>query len=181
MKIQEVHTRSSEKGATLVEFAVVFPVAMMMIFGLIDLSLYFYYQSSMTNVARSTLRYTVTGRYAANPSAGGTNPDWLNRKQSAINEATRSLTPLLSLTPPKGEILFVNPDTGVALDNDLGGPGGKVKVIINQKISFLTPFAALIGSTTNVSGVDVPNTNYNLQVSTVYKSEGYVPKGNVTP
>lgn len=148
-----------------------------MLFGLIDISMFFYYQASMTNVVRSTLRYTVTGRYEANPNGAGTNPDYLNRKQSAINEAKRSLMPLLSLTPPKGDILFVDPDTGATLDNDLGGPGAKVKVIMKQKIDFLTPFARMIGATNGGLSTNA----YNMEVATVYKSEGYTPKTDVTP
>ena len=46
-------------GQALAEFAIVFPVAMLVIFGIIILGLYTFYQQQLTNVAREAARFAA--------------------------------------------------------------------------------------------------------------------------
>lgn len=172
-------TSKGKKGAALVEFALAFPVFIFLIFMAIDLGLYFYYQSSMSDVVRSTLRNVVTG----NLHEG----DGMTRRKSAIIDAKRHNRPLLDLdatdnvqtdpndkeTPietPNDTIVFLDPETNKNLANDLGGPEAKIKMVYRQKVSFITPLNKWFG----LIGGDADG--WNMKVSAVYQAEDYIEK-----
>lgn len=51
--------RRERRGQALVEFALVFPLASLVIFGIIVFGLYIFYQQQLTNVAREAARYAA--------------------------------------------------------------------------------------------------------------------------
>lgn len=53
------HLGRPTRGQALVEFALVFPIAMMVIFGIIVLGLWVFYQQQLTNVAREGARFAA--------------------------------------------------------------------------------------------------------------------------
>ena len=51
--------RRKREGQALVEFALIFPIAMLVIFGIIVFGLYIFYQQQLTNVAREAARFAA--------------------------------------------------------------------------------------------------------------------------
>jgi hypothetical protein len=51
--------RHEHRGQALVEFALVFPIAMLVIFSIIVMGLYIFYQQQLTNVAREAARFAA--------------------------------------------------------------------------------------------------------------------------
>ena len=51
--------RSEPRGQALVEFALIFPIAMLVITGIIVFGLYIFYQQQLTNVAREAARFAA--------------------------------------------------------------------------------------------------------------------------
>ncbi|MCZ7664093.1 MAG: pilus assembly protein [Thermoleophilia bacterium] len=61
--------RVCESGAALVEFALVLPVLLILVMGIIDFGLYFYNDLQLTQVARDAARYASVGNVADASSA----------------------------------------------------------------------------------------------------------------
>jgi Flp pilus assembly protein TadG len=153
------------RGTAMVEFALVFPVAMLLVFSVIDMSLYYYYESSMSHTLRSTLRYAITGKVMTDGSGNK-----MSRKDSAIQFARQIAPPLITITAAGNTttdtLMFCKADVSgySLLGSDLGGSGAKIKGVMRIPVTFLTPLPRLIGS-----GV----TDNTITVYTVYKSEEY--------
>ncbi len=63
------------RGQALVEFALVFPLASLLIFGIITFGLYIFYQQQLTNVAREGARYAaIHSSTAICPTSGWRDP-----------------------------------------------------------------------------------------------------------
>lgn len=61
----------SQQGAALVEFALVVPILLILVFGIIDFGLYFFNDLQLTQVARDAARYVSVGNVAeANAAIG---------------------------------------------------------------------------------------------------------------
>lgn len=62
---------TAEDGAALLEFAMLVPILLMIVFGVIDFGLYFYNDLQLTQVARDAARYASVGNVAeANVAIG---------------------------------------------------------------------------------------------------------------
>lgn len=67
--------RERPRGQALAEFALVFPIAILLIFGLVVLGLYVFYQQQLTNVAREAARYAaIHSSTAACPTSSWRDP-----------------------------------------------------------------------------------------------------------
>ncbi len=51
--------RRDRRGQALVEFALVFPIVLLVIFGIIVFGLFIFYQQQLTNVAREAARFAA--------------------------------------------------------------------------------------------------------------------------
>lgn len=66
--------RARERGAAAVEFALVLPILVVMLLGIIDFGLYFYNDLQLTHVARDAARYLSVGDVdAANATISNAN------------------------------------------------------------------------------------------------------------
>lgn len=64
--------RGREQGAALVEFALVLPILLLLLLGIIDFGFYFYNDLQLTQVARDAIRYVSVGKVAeANATIAG--------------------------------------------------------------------------------------------------------------
>jgi Flp pilus assembly protein TadG len=157
--------RSRVRGTAMVEFALVFPVAVLLIFSIIDMSMYYYYEASMSHTLRSTLRYAVTGQVMTDGSGNK-----MTRKASAIQFAKSIAPPLITITAngntSTDTLMFCDATSSgyVLLGSDLGGSGAKIKGVMRMTVPFLTPLPRMIGS-----GV----TSNTITVYTIYKAEEY--------
>jgi hypothetical protein len=67
--------RRRQRGQALLEFALVFPLALLVIFGIIVIGLYVFYQQELTNVAREASRHaSIHSSTAACPTASWRDP-----------------------------------------------------------------------------------------------------------
>ena len=68
--------RDPVRGQALVEFALVFPIALMVIFGVISVGLWVYFQQQVTNVAREAARFAaIHSSTSVCPTASWIDPD----------------------------------------------------------------------------------------------------------
>ncbi|MFQ3670858.1 MAG: TadE family protein [Verrucomicrobiia bacterium] len=167
-------TSPRSRGQTSVEFALIFPIVVLVICAIIDFSWYFYHEAAMSHTIREALRYGVTGRVKENPNyvEGGTEPKFLSRKQSVLKAAEQAAPPFVRLYKKVAEekiptLRFYNPDTGDEYPGDnLGGPGARVQAVLRQEVNFITPLPRLL----NPNHFAAPNL---IEVSTIFKSERY--------
>lgn len=79
---------SRHRGQTLVEFALVAPVLLLMIFGIITLGIGVFYQQQLTNAARETARYAAIHSATAQcPTTSWRQPNW-SRVGPEIDQTT---------------------------------------------------------------------------------------------
>lgn len=85
--------RREPRGQALVEFALVFPIALLVIFGIIVFGLYIFYQQQLTNVAREAARYAaIHSSQALCPTSSWRDP-----------QAPPTTYPLVSCDGPKND------------------------------------------------------------------------------
>lgn len=96
-----------ERGAVAVEMALVLPVLLLMVGGIIDLGRAFMTQSILTNAAREGTRYAIT---QTTGTAATVNANIISRTQAAANG---TFSPVASVSPYKGCIDAV---TGTNVD-----------------------------------------------------------------
>ncbi|WP_338145193.1 TadE family protein [Cryobacterium mannosilyticum] len=105
---------AGERGAAAIEFALILPILVILVFGVIEFGLVFNAQISITNAAREGARYMAIHNNAANAKV-------------AAQHAAPSLSPLLALAG-----VDVSPGTCVG--------GSSVTVTTHYTVAFVTGF-----------------------------------------
>lgn len=92
--------RERSRGQALVEFAVVFPVFILVLFGLIEFSFMLYSQMTVSNAAREAARVSVVdpdacsiqdlAKATANAAASGLNTTFVTTTASVVSSGTPS-------------------------------------------------------------------------------------------
>ena len=123
-----------EKGATMLEAAIVTPLLLLLTFSIIDFASLFYVYLAIENGASQATRYGVTGNTADKPGTPGTK---LSREES-IKLAMRAATPTIALSDDKFAFSHLPVGGSVWLPN-VGGPNEIDKVTITYQWKFLTP------------------------------------------
>lgn len=82
----KINTSPPKKGQAAVEFALSFPIILIVIFGILDFSILFATWLSVDNVARQAVRYAATGRYESCTAAACTS-SVESEKNAAIDAA----------------------------------------------------------------------------------------------
>jgi len=117
--MQSQKNSRKKRAATLVEFALVFPMFMVVVMATCDLGRYMFIQSTMSHVARTALRYGVTEQQQQVMVSGSTVT--LSVRQSILNVAS-SANPVPTLIPvTAGSSSVSNNDTFFI---DIAGPTG---------------------------------------------------------
>jgi hypothetical protein len=123
-----------ERGANLVEAALLTPLLLLLTFGIVDFSSLFWVYLSLENGVSQATRYGVTGNQLDDPAHPGTP---LSRTDS-IKQIMRDATP--NLTIPDGAFTFSHiPPGGGGWVSGTGGPGAIEKVTITYAWTPLTP------------------------------------------
>lgn len=143
------------KGQSLMEFALVVLVLLLLIFGIVDFSRVLFAQMTLQNAVRQAGRFAVTGNHLPDPSRPGVD---LSRVDS-IAQVVRSQAFGLNVTSI--QITSKNGGSGNA-----GGPGDTVTISITTDLKLLTP---LIGQIFGPNGV------YRFTVSVSFKNEPFPP------
>lgn len=117
-----------ERGAAAVEMAIVLPVLLMIIFGIVDFGRMFNTQVTLTEAAREGVRSAALGQSNADTAARvGSVTDALGGSPAptcaspAVRSGTRTCTAVTPCTP-----------------------GGEATVTVTYTFTYVTPFAALV-------------------------------------
>lgn len=140
------HARPAS-GQALVEFTMVLPLLLMLIFSILEFSLFFYTRVSLRHVVRESARFAITGNVLSD-SAGAP----LTRAQS-VERMIMNGAPGIALTP---ENITMTPADG-------GGPGQVVRIAVAYDYEAkLPPFRLLF-----------PHGRVQIRVATVTKNETF--------
>jgi Flp pilus assembly protein TadG len=142
-----------ERGTALVEFALVLPILMLLLLGLLDFGKAFNYWNDETHLAAEGARWAVVN---ANPGGGGASLQQYIQQQADSNEL-RGLATVCIAFP-------TNPDTGTS-----GHVGDPVSVTVKANYTWL-PFVSAragISPSTSIQGtatmrLEAPPTNYSV-------------------
>jgi hypothetical protein len=164
MTARSSRRRSRRRGQGLVEFALVIPVFLLVLFGLIDIGRYVYLTSSLSQAAREGARLAsveVSYRGSADPACGTSGGPACPANDTALRAdiraaANRMMSPFGSITAAeiscdqKGSA----PPTGNWTSSvcNFNAPGGIVSVRVTATFTPLTPIIAQIFGTRTVSG-----------------------------
>ena len=133
--------RSASRGQSLVEFALVLPLFIVLVFGVIDGGRAIFAFNQMSQIARSVARTASTACFQSpTPCDATTGPI-----SAAIADASVGLQAPLTVT-----VTCINPATGVAPNQstDFCKIGYIVRVRTAQSFSLLTPVASSFGPVT---------------------------------
>jgi len=160
--------RQSQQGASVVEFALVLPLFLLLLFAIVDFGMYFYTQHTMQYATREGMRLALVGGRVTREE------ELLDRKDSIITTIKEQAS--LALDPSRLEIsifelhelpadaeensVFVDPPDWQERQ-DAGRPGKFMRVRTQYDYTFLTPF---IGSL-------FPNNSIRIEAQTTYRNE----------
>ena len=150
------------KGSTIVEFAMVFPFLLLLIFGVLDFGFYFFVQHSLQFATREGVRLALVGRTIADPA----NPSvQLSREASIVRTiqnkasvAVRGSDVTISIYPV--DATFADPANWLATQ-DAGLPGSYMRVKSRYTYRFITPLVAAF----------VPGKSRVIEVQATYRNE----------
>lgn len=140
------------KGQGLVEFALVLPLLLLLVFGVVDLSRLAYHKTLLNQAAKESLRVasvgstlaTVTGRLEqlAEPLTGSVTVADTTSTDDEGNSCTQ-----VTLTPSSGYTLTAY--ITAPYDNSLA-VGDTIRICILYNMDFITPLTDIFGSTANL-------------------------------
>lgn len=139
--------RASEKGSTMVEFALVCTFFLLLLFGIIDFGRALYTYHFLSNAARTASRWAAVngGACASDGSCNGTAP--MNNgpaSQTDVQKYVQNLTPG-GIDPSKITVTACGVTSGAGKCADsppgctLNEPGCMVKVSVSYNFNFLVP------------------------------------------
>jgi Flp pilus assembly protein TadG len=149
--LRKIQMFMERRGEGLVEFSLVLPMFLLLMFALIDLGRWYWIRETLENAVRQAGRYAVTGQ-----SSNG-----YTRVQSIEMVAQNAAAGLENLTITVSS----SPDALTSWTaNSAGGPGDFVKVEIQAPLGFFTPGIARYfgpsGSNTIDDAVAFRNENF---------------------
>ena len=121
-------TRDDERGAVLIEFALVLPLLLLLLAGMFDVGFAFQRYQAVTNAAREGARMAVLPGYSTS--------DVEDRVRAYLTASGVPGTPAIAVTP-----VTITP-TGGALFTAM-----QVNVQVNHVFTILGPIANLVGGT----------------------------------
>ena len=143
----------STRGTTLVEFALVLPMFLLLLFAVADFARLYFVEMTLQNAVREAGRYAITGNHVPDPNHSGQN---LSRVQSITSIAQKAA---MGLDVSNLQIISAGGGNGNA-----GGPGDTVTISLTTDLLLLTPIAQFFHN-----GV------YTFTVSVSFKNEPFPP------
>jgi hypothetical protein len=145
------------KGASLVEAAIITPLFLLLTFSIVDFGSVFYAYLALENGVSLATRYAVTGNQMDDPA----NPGSKLSRQDSIKTAMRQATPTLTIDDGAFSFSHRSPGGNAWLGGS-GGPSDIERVSIDYNWKFLTPLI----------GVFFSGGQINLRVDSAMKNEG---------
>jgi len=150
---------ASMKGQDVVEFAIVVPLFLFLIFAVIDFGRLFFVQMNLQQALMEAGRFASTGNHLPDPKSPGQN---LSRVNSIVADAQQHAAGALMMgaTISTVQVSSVYGGSGSA-----GGPGDTVTISLIANLKLLTPFVAQ----------SFPSGAYTLTSSVSCKNEPFPP------
>ncbi|MGC2108403.1 MAG: TadE family protein [Candidatus Korobacteraceae bacterium] len=145
---------SGTSGNAITEFALVFPLFVLMMCAVVDISRLLYMETTLQNAVRVGGRYAITGNHQPDPLHSG---QTLSRVNSIIAVAQQAA---IGLNVSNIQVSSVVGGSGSA-----GGPGDTVTVALTSNVKLLTPIIAHFFS----------NGALSFTVSSTFKNEWFPP------
>jgi Flp pilus assembly protein TadG len=149
-------------GGTLAEFAVVLPVLLAFLFGIMDFSRFLYTYHFVSEVAREGTRYAVvrgstfgatacasTSTFACNATSGNVQSYVQGLTPPGITPSSLTVTTTWPGTAPTGAA------TACSTASGNNGPGCLVQVLVSYPYHFMLPFLPRSASTWTVTSTSV--------------------------
>jgi Flp pilus assembly protein TadG len=145
---------ASPEGSSILEFAFIVPLFLLLLFAVMDFSRLFYVELTLQNAVRQAGRYAITGNHMADPKNPGQN---LSRVGSIIQVAQNAAQ---GLDVAAIQISSLNGGAGSA-----GGPGDTVTISLTTNLQLMTSLVAQF----------FKNGTYTFTVSVSFKNESFPP------
>jgi len=142
--------RAPENGQTMVEFALIAPLALMLICGVTDYGRLFFVQASLEDAVQQAGRYASTG----NSQSGLTR---LQSIEAVLQQAA------VDVNIPIQNIQISSLTNGSWVSGSAGGPGDTVAITVTMGMKLLTPMI----------GRYFPNGTYTFTASTTFQNEPF--------
>lgn len=122
---------SGRSGNAITEFALIFPLFILMVCAIADLSRLFYAETTLQNAVRQGSRYASTGNHQPDPLHSGQTLSRIN----SINLVTQQAA--IGLSTSNLQI-----SSAVGGSGSAGGPGDTVTLSLTSSVKLLTPIIA---------------------------------------
>ena len=116
----------SNRGSTMVEFALVLPMVVLLLFAVADFARLFFVEMTLQNAVREAGRYAITGNHVPDPNHKG---QTLSRVQSILQVAQQSA---MGLDVSNLQIVSASGGNGSA-----GGPGDTVTISLTTNLRLI--------------------------------------------
>jgi Flp pilus assembly protein TadG len=153
-------TVRNARGTAIIDFALVLPLLLVLIFTLVDFGIYFFVQHTVQFATREGVRLALVGRTVNDP---GGNP--LNREASIVqtiqDRAKVAIDPTnleISIFPVTAN--YGDPE-GWENTQDAGGAGSYMRVVTRYPYRFVTPLLAAL----------VPDGRLMVRAQSTYRNE----------
>jgi len=146
-----------DRGASLIEAAILTPLMLLLTFGIVDFATLFYVHLSLENGVSQATRYAVTGNLMDDPD----NPGQQMSRTGTIKAAMRQATPTITIPDDAFSFSYL-PANGTNWVGGTGGPGDIQRVTVTYSWSLLTPLVRPF----------FPNGKVTLRVDSTMKNEG---------
>ena len=155
-----LRTVRGNRGVTIIEFALVLPMLLVLIISVVDFGLYFFVQHSLQFATREGVRLALVGRTLTDQSG-----NQLNREASIIKKINDCASIAVNPSQLQISIYPVNPDysdpTDWATSQNAGSPGSYMRVKTRYYYKFITPMVSVL----------VPNGKILVQSQATYRNE----------
>lgn len=134
--------KPKRRGQGLVEFALMAPVILLVIFGIIDIARIIQAQVTVNNSARQAIRFAITGQQYKDGSG-----NLIPRETTIVDVAKQGLNglPLTTTDDPEAWGFWrVQISSGENGENNAGQPGETVVIKVTYTVKPLTPLVSLI-------------------------------------
>lgn len=156
MNLKFQREASLERGATVVEFALIIPLLLILLMAIIELGALFWVNMTMQHAVREGARYAITGRFDLDP-----NPNPADRLRPAAVAEKIKLSSLGLYDSVVTDMVVTDPDGNVLAG--FGGPGETLVIKLQCSWPLLTPLIRPFFD----GGL------YNFEVSSTMRNENF--------
>ncbi len=148
--MKKLRILKNNKGQSVVEFALIVPILLLLVFGIVEFGYAFYNKAVMEHAARSTLRMASVGKDISQVAQNAVNSvePLLGGATASTSEGGGCTTIILS--PSSGNSMTVNitPSYSSSLKT-----GDSMSISILYTLNYITPVGKLLGDSVNLKAV----------------------------